>query len=125
MEGQNHFTYTYSAPENQEVLMIRKKYLPREESKFDELKRLDRAVQSAGTVQALCAGIGGTLVFGLGMCLSMEIIGSAVWLGVLLGAVGALGMITAFPVHKGFLQRAKERHVPRILQLTEELAGNF
>ena len=37
----NAFSYTYSAPENQEVLSIRKKYLPREETKLEELKRLD------------------------------------------------------------------------------------
>ena len=37
MEQQNGFSYTYSAPENQEVLNIRKKYLPQEESKLEEL----------------------------------------------------------------------------------------
>lgn len=31
------FSYTYSAPENQEVLRIRDKYLPREESKLADV----------------------------------------------------------------------------------------
>ena len=42
------FVYSYSGAANSEVLAIRKKYL-REESKIDELKRLDREVQEAGT----------------------------------------------------------------------------
>lgn len=52
------FSYIYSAKENKEILEIRKKYLPREESKLDELKRLDKIVQTSGTVESLCAGIG-------------------------------------------------------------------
>lgn len=42
------FIYSYCAPENEEVQRIRKKYLPPQETKFDELKRLDRDVQRAG-----------------------------------------------------------------------------
>ena len=50
---ENTFHYTYSAKENQEVLRIRKKYLPHEESKIEELKRLDNLVQSAGITESL------------------------------------------------------------------------
>ena len=69
------FVYNYSAKENAEVQAIRKKYLPREESKLEELKRLDYMVQSSGMVESLSAGIGGALFFGLGMCLAMQVIG--------------------------------------------------
>lgn len=40
--NQETFTYSYSAKRNSEVLEIRKKYLPQEESKLEELKRLDK-----------------------------------------------------------------------------------
>ena len=63
MEQHNSFSYTYSAPENQEVLSIRKKYLPQEESKLDELKRLDHLVQTSGVLESLCAGIGGVFLW--------------------------------------------------------------
>ena len=46
--NENAFSYTYSAPINQEVLNIRKQYLPRPESKLEELKRLNNTVQTAG-----------------------------------------------------------------------------
>ena len=54
--NENAFSYTYSAPEKQEVLNIRKKYLPREETKLEELKRLDSLVQNSGVTQSLCSG---------------------------------------------------------------------
>ena len=125
MNNENAFSYTYSAKENQEVLNIRKKYLPREETKMEELMRLDRQVQTSGMVESLSAGIGGALVFGLGMCLAMEVIGQWIWLGVILGLMGITGMIAAFPVYRKFFRKAKVRHTPRILQLTEELSGNL
>ena len=125
MNNENTFSYTYSAKENEEVLNIRKKYMPQEESKLDELKRLDNLVQSSGVMEALCAGIGGTLVFGLGMCLAMEVIGQMIWLGVILGLIGMAGMLFAYPVYRKFFAKAKEQYAPRILQLTEELSGNL
>lgn len=125
MNNENTFSYTYSAKENQEVLNIRKKYMPQEETKLDELKRLDNLVQSSGVMQALCAGIGGALVFGLGMCLAMEVIGQLIWLGVILGLIGMAGMLFAYPVYRKFFAKAKEQYAPRILQLTEELSGNL
>ena len=87
------FIYNYSAKENKEIQDIRSKYLPRKESKMEELKRLDYTVQNSGKVESLCAGIGGILVFGLGLCLTMQVIGSGVFsvvLGILLGIVGMM-----------------------------------
>ena len=120
------FVYKYSAKENAEVQEIRKKYLPREESKLEELKRLDRTVQSSGLVESLSVGIGGALIFGLGMCLSMKVLGNGVFLivlGVLLGIAGAIGMIMAFPVYKKVYLKTKDMHTPRILALAAELSG--
>lgn len=123
MEQQNAFSYTYSASENQEVLNIRNKYLPREESKLEELKRLDKLVQSSGMVESLSIGVVGCLIFGLGLCLAMEVIGSAVWLGILLGIIGTGVMLLAYPVNRKLFAKAKQAYVPRILELTAELSS--
>lgn len=125
MNSENSFSYTYSARENQEVLDIRKKYLPQEESKLEELKRLDALVQNSGMIESLCAGISGVMCFGMGLCLAMEIIGHAAWLGVMLGLIGIAGMVAAFPVYRKFFAKAKAEYAPRILQLAEELSGNL
>ena len=121
--NENAFSYTYSATCNQEVLNIRKKYLPREETKLEELKRLDSLVQNSGVTQSLCVGMVGCMVFGLGLCLAMEVIGQMIWLGVILGLVGAVGMLAAFPVYRKYFNKAKVQHTPRILELAAELSG--
>ena len=121
--NENTFSYTYSATCNQEVLNIRKKYLPKEETKLEELKRLDQLVRNSGVTESLCAGIGGCLIFGLGLCLAMEVIGQMIWLGVIFGLVGTVGMLVAFPVYRKFFNKAKAQHTPRILELADELSG--
>lgn len=123
--NENTFQYTYSAPENQEVLNIRKKYMPHEETKLEELKRLDNLVQNSGVMESLIVGIGGCLVFGLGMCFAMKVIGDCLWLGILLGLIGTVGMLFAYPVYRKFFEKAKSRYAPRILELTAELTGNY
>lgn len=125
MNQDTTFIYRYSAKENKEVQEIRQKYLPREESKFEELKRLDYMVQNSGMMESLCAGIGGALVFGLGMCLAMQVIGGGAFLiavGVLLGIVGMGGMLAAYPVYRKVFDKTKQKLAPRILELTAELS---
>lgn len=120
------FSYSYCAKENKEVQEIRKKYLPRSESKLEELKRLDQTVQTSGMIQSLCAGIGGALVFGLGLCLAMHVLGNGTLfrgLGVLLGQLGMAGMVAAYPIYRAVFGKAKEKFAPRILALTAELMG--
>ena len=123
---ENTFSYKYSAKENAEVQAIRKKYLPKSESKLEELKRLDETVQASGMVESLCAGIGGALIFGLGLCLAMQVIGSGALttaLGVLLGIIGMVSMIVAYPIYRKVFGKTKEKYAPRILELTAELTG--
>lgn len=124
LSQEKQFTYTYSAKENKEIQEIRKKYLPQVESKLDELKRLDEQAQNSGMIESLCAGIIGTLIFGLGMCLAMQVIGTGIVmmvLGILFGLVGMVGMLFAYPVYRKKQKKAKEKLAPRILELTEEL----
>ena len=124
MNRETTFIYNYSAKENKEVQEIRSKYLPHEESKLEELKRLDYAVQNSGMIESLCAGIGGALIFGFGLCLAMQVIGNGVVsivFGVLLGITGMVGMIAAYPVYRKMVRKAKAEYAPRILQLTDEL----
>lgn len=123
---ENTFHYTYSAKENAEVRAIRNKYLPKSESKLEELKRLDNTVQTSGTMESLCVGIGGALIFGLGFCFAAKIIGSGIFLmilGGLVGVIGALGMLAAYPVYRKVHADAKDEYAPRILALAAEISG--
>ena len=68
MENTQNFNYSYSAARNKEVESIRNKYITREETKIEKLRRLDRKVSEAGIIESLATGIIGSLIFGVGMC---------------------------------------------------------
>lgn len=126
MENDVKFSYSYSAKVNKEVQEIRNKYLPQSENKLEELKRLDRCVQNAGMRQSLSAGILGIVIFGLGMCLAMQVLGKGaifVAIGVLLGIAGMIGMAVAYPVYLKIFSETKAELTPRILELASELSG--
>lgn len=124
MDNQSSFHYTYSAPQNLEVQTIRQRYLPKEESKLEELKRLDRQAQQAGMPESLCLGVIGCLVFGLGLCMSLDAIPGGIVLGVILGIIGTAIMIPAYPVYRRIAQKTKNALTPRILELANELSAN-
>ena len=121
MEQNNVFTYRYSAAQNKEAERIRKKYLPREESKIDVLRKLDRRVQTAGMVQGLTIGIIGCLIFGVGMCFGLDVLGGADWLAYLFGVIGVLTMIPAYPAYKHIARKTKDALAPEILRLSDEI----
>lgn len=122
MNNESIFRYRYSAKQNAEVQAIRNKYLPREESKLEELRRLDYEVSNAGLPQALAVGIVGCLIFGLGMCITMEVLSGGMVLGALIGLCGMAAMIAAYPVYRSCFRKAKTKHQPRILELIAELS---
>ena len=115
------FNYTYSAAINKEVESIRNKYIPREESKLERLKKLDLRVQMAGTIESLCFGIVGALVFGLGMCFFLDVFAGAAWLTALLMVLGAVIMIPAYPIYRRIARKTKAELTTEILCLSEEI----
>ena len=117
----NTFNYNYSAERNKEVESIRRKYMPREESKLEMLKKLDMRVQSAGMIEGLCLGVIGALVFGLGMCFFLDVFSGATWITVLLMVMGAVIMLPAYPIYRKIAAITKTKLAPEILRLSEEI----
>ena len=115
------FTYNYSAARNNEVESIRRKYMPREESKLEKLKRLDYRVQMAGMIEGLCFGIIGALVFGVGMCFFLDVFAGAAWLMAILMICGTLLMIPAYPIYRSIARKTRVELTPEILRLSEEI----
>ena len=120
----NTFSYSYSAQRNREIECIRKKYIAREESKVERLKRLDMSVQTAGVIEALCLGIVGILIFGVGMCFFLDVFVGAPALTAVFMILGVLIMAPAYPVYKRISQRTKEKLTPEILSLSEEILNS-
>ncbi|MBQ8332381.1 MAG: hypothetical protein IJX93_01245 [Clostridia bacterium] len=124
MENQNKnesFTYTYSARQQEEIKRIRQKYLPPEEDKMEQLRRLDRSAAQKGNIAALVTGVIGMLFFGFGMCCVLVWTGMLLIPGILAGIFGIVLMALANPVYHCITKKERERIAPEILRLTDEL----
>ena len=121
MSDNTKFEYTYSAKQQEEIEAIRKKYMPQEEDKMELLRRLDRKVESSGTVVGLLFGVVGLLIFGAGM--SMCLVGSSTMFipGILVGLVGIVPMVLAYPMYKKVTEAKRKELAPQIIDLTDEL----
>lgn len=117
----NSFNYTYSAPEQQEVKKIRERYLPKEESKLDQLRRLDESVTRKGMALSLMMGTISSLILGIGMCCCMVWGGWLFVPGIVIGIVGIFGVSLAYPMYTKVTKRERERIAPEILRLADEL----
>lgn len=120
------FQYTYCAKERSEVESIRQKYLPPEEDKLEQLRRLDRSVSQKAQAWAIALGTIGALILGTGMSLCMtELSGflgeAAMFVGIPIGLAGLVLVALAYPVYNRVLKKTRQRIAPEILRLTDEL----
>lgn len=122
MEPNNEaFEYTYSAPQQEEIRQIREKYLPKEEDKLEQLRRLDRRASAKGTKRSILLGGIGALVMGTGMSCCMVWTDTLLIPGIILGILGMIAVAAAYPLYAHITKKERERIAPEILRLTEEL----
>lgn len=122
----NAFEYTYSARRQQEVEEIRKAYLPKEEDKMEQLRKLHAIPTQKAQSSAIATGVIGALILGTGMSLCMTEIGAALGklamaIGILVGVVGIILVALAYPIYSRTLKKERERIAPDILRLSDEL----
>jgi len=122
-KNKESFEYTYSAAQQAEIERIKSKYVPKQESKLEQLRKLDASVTRPGMIVGLLLGIIGCLIFGGGMSCCL-VWGEHLFVaGIVLGLLGMLLMILAYPIYARITAREKERIAPLILALTEELGA--
>lgn len=101
-------------------------YAPKDTSKVVALRKLDARAKLPATVFTYTFGIIASLVTGVGMCLSMKVIGSGTAsmfvLGVIIGIVGLLGMGVNYPIYKKMLEKGKQKYAYEIMQLAKEIS---
>ena len=123
----NHsFEYTYSAEQQKEVEAIRKKYLPKEEDKMDQLRKLHAIPTQKAQAASLAVGVVGALIMGTGMSLCLTDIGAAMGsvamiLGIAVGIAGMVLVALAYPTYNRALKKQREKIAPEILRLSDEL----
>lgn len=110
------------------VKQVREQYAAHEPTKLDELKALDSKVKLPALVTAIVLGVVAALVLGVGMCMAMQVIGTAILapnvlmaVGIVIGCVGiGLGVADYF-IYKAILKSRKSKYGDRIMALSDEL----
>ncbi len=105
---------------------IASEYAPKDTSKVVALKKLDRKAKSKAHIFAYTFGIITALLLGVGMCLSMRVIGDgstpAFIIGIAIGVVGIVGVSVNYFVYKKLLNAGKQKYAFEIMQLAREIS---
>ena len=101
-------------------------YAPKDTSKVVALRKLDARAKLPATIFTYTFGIIAALVTGVGMCFSMNVIGSGTTtmfvLGVIVGIVGLAGMGINYPIYKKMLAKGKQKYAYEIIELAKEIS---
>lgn len=105
---------------------IANEYATKEARKVVALKKLDKKAKMPANVFAYTFGIIMALVLGVGMCLSMKVIGDGsvgmMILGIAVGLMGIAGVAVNYPIYKKMLESGKKKYASDILKLAKEIS---
>lgn len=105
---------------------IANEYAPKDTSKVIALKKLDRRAKSKANIFTCTFGVFMTLVLGVGMCLSMKVIGDGsmfmMIIGIAAGVIGIIGVGVNYPIYKKLLESGKKQYAYEIMQLAKEIS---
>lgn len=101
-------------------------YAPKDTSKVVALKKLDARAKLPATIFTYTFGIIAALITGVGMCLSMKVIGNGSTamfvVGIIIGIIGLAGMGINYPIYKKLLANGKQKYAYDIIQLAREIS---
>ena len=120
-QNEETFEYRYSAKQQEEIEAIRRKYLPKEEDKMEQLRQMDKRVSRKGTIISIIIGVIGCLLLGIGMCCTMEWAGRWFVPGIVIGVIGIVMIALAYPLYEHITKKERKKIAPLILKLADEL----
>lgn len=105
---------------------IAKEYAQKNTSKIIALKKLDWKAKSTATLFTYSFGVIMALVLGIGMCLSMKVIGNGsnamMTAGIVIGVIGIIGVSINYPIYKKLLDSGKKKYAFEIIELAKEIS---
>lgn len=103
-------------------------YAPKDDSKVIALRKLDARAKLPAIVCTYVIGISSALIAGVGMCLSMKVIGNGSTalfvLGIIIGILGLICMGINYPLYKKLLEKGKRKYAFEIMELAREISGD-
>ena len=100
---------------------LAKEYAPKDNSKITALRKLDQKAKMPATIFTYTFGIITALIAGVGMCLSMNVIGGGTViftvLGIIIGIIGLAGMGVNYLIYKKLVEQSKKKYAFEIVEL--------
>ncbi|MDO5339401.1 MAG: dihydropteridine reductase [Eubacteriales bacterium] len=101
-------------------------YAPKDTTKVVQLRKLDTKAKLPANIFGYGFGTLAALVLGIGMCLSMKVIGdgsTAVFVfGIVVGIVGIIGVSINYPIYRKLLENGKKKYAFEIMELAKEIS---
>lgn len=106
---------------------IASEYAPKETRKVVALKKLDNRAKRPANVFAYSFGVVMALLLGVGMCLSMKVLGNGSTLysalGVVVGVIGIIGVSVNYAIYRKLLDNSKKKYSADIIALANQIAA--
>ncbi len=100
-------------------------YAPKETRTVVALKKLDSRVKRPAVIFAYTFGVVMALLLGVGMCLSMNVVGDGstthMTLGVIAGVLGIAGVSANYAIYKRILEESKSKYAADIITLAQQI----
>ena len=107
---------------------IANEYAVKDARKVVQLKKLDAKAKRPAEIFGYTFGVIAALVLGVGMCLSMKVIGDGSTLmtvfGIVVGVLGIAGVSVNYPIYKKMLEKGKKKYAADIIRLAKEISEN-
>lgn len=127
MKNGEKFEYTYKSigeKERREITDIRNRYTAHsdKQDKRARLKHLDFLVRKLSIWISIAVCIVGVLVFGTGLTFALEL--ERMTTGIIVGSLGLIIMIIAYPIYKAVYILQRKRYAEQIISLSDELLNS-
>lgn len=100
-------------------------YSVKQDAKVVRLKKLDAKAKRPANIFAYTLGVISALVLGVGMCLTMKVIGDGSALhygiGIAVGILGIAGVSVNYPIYRKMLAKGKNKYASDIMLLAKEI----
>lgn len=104
---------------------IASEYATKDTAKVKALKKLDNKAKAPAQIFTYTFGIVAALILGVGMCLSMNVIGGGssvmIAIGVVVGLIGIVLMGINYPIYLKILEKGKKKYASDIIELAKQI----
>ena len=104
---------------------IANEYAPKDTTKVKQLRKLDNKAKLPAIIFGYTFGFISALVLGVGICLSLKVIGSGIGAfvaGIVVGVLGIVGCGVNYPIYNKLLAKGKAKYGSDIMKLAKEIS---